>query len=74
MGGGVSVPRVSSVYQNVGGATAQNNEVSITINIDSNGNESVETTAQQGKQLGNLIQAKVLEVLAKERRVGGMLA
>ncbi|AHG83094.1 Phage tape measure protein [Bibersteinia trehalosi USDA-ARS-USMARC-189] len=73
-GGGVSVPRVPSVYQNVGGATAQNNEVSITINIDSNGNESVETTAQQGKQLGNLIQAKVLEVLARERRVGGMLA
>lgn len=73
-GGGVSVPRVPSVYQNVGGATTQNNEVNITINIDSNGNESVETTAQQGKQLGNLIQIKVLEVLARERRAGGMLA
>lgn len=72
-GGGVSVPRVPSVYQNVGGATAQNNDVSITINIDQNGNTDAQATAQQGKQLGNLIKVKVLEVLAHERRVGGIL-
>lgn len=75
-GGGVAVPRVPSISTNVGGAVAQQNDVSITINIDNAGNEqsSVQAQAEQGKQLGNLIKAQVLEVLAREKRVGGMLA
>lgn len=73
-GGGVSVPRVPSVYQHTGGATAQNNDVNITINIDQNGNTDAQATVQQGKQLGNLIKVKVLEVLAHERRIGGLLS
>lgn len=75
-GGGVAVPRVPSISANVGGAMAQQNDVSITINIDNAGNEqsSVQAQAEQGKQLGNLIKAQVLEVLAREKRVGGMLA
>lgn len=74
-GGGVAVPRVPSIAP-VGGAHVQNNEVSITINIERGGDTqtTVEAQTQQGKQLGNLIHAKVLEVLAKERRVGGSLA
>ena len=58
-----------------GGGAATNNEVSITINIDKNGNESVtaEQKAAQGKELALAIQANVLEVLRKQRRPGGML-
>ena len=58
-----------------GGGASTNNEVSITINIDKNGNESVtaEQKAEQGKELAQAIQANVLEVLRKQRRPGGML-
>lgn len=58
-----------------GGGASTNNEVSITINIDKNGNESVtaEQKAEQGKELALAIQANVLEVLRKQRRPGGML-
>ena len=57
------------------GGASTNNEVSITINIDKNGNESVtaEQKAEQGKELALAIQANVLEVLRKQRRPGGML-
>lgn len=58
-----------------GAGASTNNEVSITINIDKNGNESVtaEQKAAQGKELALAIQANVLEVLRKQRRPGGML-
>lgn len=58
-----------------GGGASTNNEVSITINIDKNGNENVtaEQKAAQGKELALAIQANVLEVLRKQRRPGGML-
>jgi phage tape measure protein len=58
-----------------GGGASTNNEVSITINIDKNGNESVtaEQKAEQGKELALAIQANVLEVLRKQCRPGGML-
>lgn len=58
-----------------GAGASINNEVSITINIDKNGNESVtaEQKAAQGKELALAIQANVLEVLRKQRRPGGML-
>ncbi|QIM63141.1 phage tail tape measure protein [Pasteurellaceae bacterium Orientalotternb1] len=75
-GGGVDVPRVPTVNHSFANGGETTNHVSISVHIDKDGNTntSVEQQAQQGKQLGNLIQAKVLEVLAKERRVGGMLA
>lgn len=75
-GGGVAVPRVPSINHQLASNGETNNNVTITVNIDKNGNaeSSVEQQAQQGKQLGNLIQAKVLEVLFRERRAGGMLA
>lgn len=57
-------------------SNTQSNEVSITINIDSNGNENITTEqkAAQGKELAMAIQANVLEVLKKQRRPGGLLA
>lgn len=75
-GGGVAVPRVPSAYQNVGATTAQNNEVSITINIDRHNDSQTEmkADAEQGKRLANLIRMQVLDVLAREKRVGGILA
>ncbi|MCK3656229.1 phage tail tape measure protein [Pasteurellaceae bacterium Macca] len=59
-----------------GDTSGQNNEVTITINIDSNGNEetTVEQKAAQGKELAAAIQANVIEVLRKQRRPGGLLA
>lgn len=55
---------------------AQSNEVSITINIDSGGNEEItmEQKAAQGKELAMAIRANVLEELKKQRRPGGLLA
>lgn len=57
-------------------SNTQSNEVSITINIDSNGNENITTEQKvaQGKELAMAIQANVLEVLKKQRRPGGLLA
>lgn len=56
-------------------SNTQSNEVSITINIDSNGNENITTEQKvaQGKELAMAIQANVLEVLKKQRRPGGLL-
>lgn len=75
-GGGVGVPRVPSIKGNYGNAAHQNNDISITINIDSNGKAEItaEQKAAQGKELANAIQANVLEVLKKQRRPGGLLA
>lgn len=75
-GGGVAVPRVPTMPYSHQQTGEMNNHISISVNIDQNGNThtSLEQQAQQGKALGNLIQSKVLEVLAKERRAGGMLA
>ncbi len=55
---------------------AQSNEVSITINIDSGGNEEItmEQKAAQGKELAMAIRTNVLEELKKQRRPGGLLA
>ena len=74
-GGGVGVPRVPNSYKpaQTGGA---NNQVSININIDQNGNaeSDVRQTAQQSKQLAKIIEAKVLDVLVQQRRNGNLLA
>ena len=50
--------------------------MSITINIDSGGNEEItmEQKAAQGKELAMAIRANVLEELNKQRRPGGLLA
>lgn len=57
-------------------SNTQSNEVSITINIDSGGNEEItmEQKAAQGKELAMAIRANVLEELNKQRRPGGLLA
>lgn len=75
-GGGVGVPREPSIKGNYGNAAHQNNDISININIDSNGKAEItaEQKAAQGKELANAIQANVLEVLKKQRRPGGLLA
>lgn len=74
-GGGVAVPRVPNSYKpaQTGGA---NNQVSISINIDQNGNaeSDVSQTAQQSKQLAKMIEAKVLDVLVQQKRSGNLLA
>lgn len=72
-GGGVAVPNVP--IPNVSSSGASSNQVSININIDQNGNtESQTDTTEQAKELGKTIEAKVLEVLVKQRRAGGMLS
>lgn len=74
VGGGGS-PSYPGIRSNHGGGE-MNNDITITIHIDNNGNEetTTEQKAQQGKQLGDIITGKVLEVLQKERRSGGLLA
>lgn len=73
-GGGVAVPNVPTLNRPMG--NAMNNSVSITINIDQNGNTESDTAQQveSSKQLGKMIEGKVLEVLATQRRAGGMFA
>lgn len=72
-GGGVAVPNVP--MPNVSSSGASSNQVSININIDQNGNtESQTDTTEQAKELGKTIEAKVLEVLVKQHRAGGMLS
>lgn len=74
VGGGGS-PSYPGIRSNHGGGE-MNNDITITIHIDNNGNEetTTEQKAQQGKQLSDIITGKVLEVLQKERRSGGLLA
>ena len=74
VGGGGS-PSYPGILPNHGGGE-MNNDITITIHIDNNGNEetTTEQKAQQGKQLSDIITGKVLEVLQKERRSGGLLA
>lgn len=71
-GGSSSYPGILSNH----GGGDMNNDITITIHIDNNGNEetTTEQKAQQGKELSDLITVKVVEVLRKERRPGGLLA
>ena len=74
VGGGGS-PSYPGILSNHGGGD-MNNDITITIHIDNNGNEETtsEQKSQQGKQLSDMITGKVLEVLQKERRPGGLLS
>ena len=73
VGGGGS-PSYPGILSNRGGGD-MNNDITITIHIDNNGNEetTTEQKAQQGKELSELITGKVVEVLRNERRPGGLL-
>lgn len=57
---------------------SQNNTITITVNVDQNGNTHSQTEGQtsekEAKQLGKTIEAKVLEVLVKQKRNGNLLA
>ncbi|MGY6072898.1 tail protein [Actinobacillus pleuropneumoniae] len=75
-GGGVAVPRVPKLNygNNLTGAT--HNQVSITVNVESDSatNSEVSSTADEAKALGKLIESKVLEVIVKQKRNGNLLA
>ena len=71
-GGGVAVPNVPMSYERSSANNATSNQVSININIDQHGNTDSAVTAESAKELGQKIEAKVLEVLVKQRRAGGM--
>ena len=73
-GGGVAVPSVPMSYERSSANNATSNQVSININIDQHGNTDSTVTAENAKALGQTIEAKVLEVLVKQRRAGGMLS
>lgn len=73
-GGGVAVPNVPMSYERSSTNNATSNQVSININIDQHGNTDSTVTAENAKALGQTIEAKVLEVLVKQRRAGGMLS
>ena len=73
-GGGVAVPNVPMSYERSSANNATSNQVSININIDQHGNTDSTVTAENAKVLGQTIEAKVLEVLVKQRRAGGMFS
>ena len=73
-GGGVAVPNVPMSYERSSANNTTSNQVSININIDQHGNTDSTVTAENAKALGQTIEAKVLEVLVKQRRAGGMLS
>lgn len=53
-----------------------NNQISITVNVGSNGNAQSDTQAQSddaGRQLASMVEGKVKEVMAREQRQGGIL-
>ena len=66
-----------------GGATSNTNNISITVNVDSNGNVGAETQENQGeagnlteeesKELAGKIKSSVLNVIIEQKRPGGML-
>lgn len=58
-------------------STGATNNVTITVNIDQSGeadSKTDEQSSQQAKELGKMIESKVLEVIVKQKRNGGMLA
>ena len=73
-GGGVAVPNVPMSYERSSANNTTSNQVSININIDQHGNTDSTVTAENAKALGQAIEKKVLEVLVKQRRAGGMLS
>ena len=73
-GGGVAVPSVPMNYERSSANNANSNQVNISINIDQHGNTDSTVTAENAKALGQTIEKKVLEVLVKQRRAGGMLS
>ncbi len=59
-----------------GGSGGVNNQISITVNVGSNGNAQSDTQAQSddaGRQLAAMVEGKVKEVMAREQRQGGIL-
>lgn len=73
-GGGVAVPNVPMSYERSSANNTTSNQVSININIDQHGNTDSTVTTENAKALGQTIEAKVLEVLVKQRRAGGMFS
>lgn len=73
VGGSSTVPTLPNNAQ-----ASQNNTITITVNVDHNGNTHSQTEGQtsekEAKQLGKTIEAKVLEVLVKQKRNGNLLA
>lgn len=74
-GGGVALPRVPSANyaQNLNGSTT--NQVSITVNVEAgSANETeVASNTEEAKALAKMIESKVLEVIVKQKRNGGLL-
>ena len=59
-----------------GTGTMVNNQISVTVQLQSDGSSSEQTqadSAAQGRQLGQMITAKVKEVLTQESRPGGLV-
>ena len=58
-----------------GGGGGGNTSVSISVNIDSNGKSAVEsdTSGKKASEMGKLMEASVLAVIAREKRAGGLL-
>lgn len=59
-----------------GSSGGVNNQISITVNVGSNGNAQSDTQAQSddaGRQLAAMVEGKVKEVMAREQRQGGIL-
>ena len=73
VGGSSTVPTLPNNAQ-----ASQNNTTTITVNVDQNGNTHSQTEGQtsekEARQLGKTIEAKVLEVLVKQKRNGNLLA
>lgn len=73
VGGSSTVPTLPNNAQ-----ASKNNTITITVNVVQNGNTHSQTEGQtsekEAKQLGKTIEAKVLEVLVKQKRNGNLLA
>ena len=71
----VPLPNGKSIPVEMKNGTGQQNNVTVNVSIDSDGNaqQSTASSGQQGADIGNLIAAAVQKELQNQKRAGGIL-
>jgi len=65
--------RIIPASQNAGSTASQVNNVSISVNVDGNGQATSKVTASGGAQIGQELESVVVGIIQKHQRPGGVL-